>query len=345
VHKGDDARTQDRPVRPEEKKAAAMHYDRGRALAKKGRSELAIVELSRAVRLNPEESAAYSERGRLYAERGELVKAGEDYDRAIARRPDSPALFYNRGIILYKKGQYRRAIEDFSRAIELEPGDPESYNNRGGALLAAGDADGAVVDYARALGLRNDYARAYANRGVALFYRGDFPGALADFDRALRGEPADAMALHNRGIVRYVLGDRAGALADFNAVIAIDPKNQYSRIWRLALAAGRGDAGFAALLKEERARYASPAGSWPGTLVRGFLGLVSEAELLRKAAAADDARLAGERRAEALYYLGLRKKTIGGGDAPAVDYFKNCLAGDASMTHARRLARFELSGD
>ena len=55
--------------------------------------------------------------------------------------------------------------------------------------------------------------------------------------------------------------------------------------------------------------------------------------------------LAGARRAEAYYYLGLRRKTIAGGKGKAVDYFRNSLESDAPTSHARRLARYELFGE
>jgi lipoprotein NlpI len=203
----------------------------------------------------------------------------------------------------------------------------------------------AVRDYTQALAVRSDYARASANRGVALFYRGDFPGALSDFNSALRIDPRGDLALHNRGIVRYVLGDRRGALSDFNAAIALDPGNPYPRIWRLAVATEESVTMSSAYRAEESARYARPSPSWPGALMRGFLGLTAEAELLRIASTEKDARLAGQRRAEALYYLGLRKKTMEKKSEPAMDYFKRSLAEDTSVTHARRLARFEVSGD
>jgi lipoprotein NlpI len=180
---------------------------------------------------------------------------------------------------------------------------------------------------------------------VALFYKGDFRGALADFNGALRIDSRDEMSLHNRGIVRYVLGDRAGSLKDFNAAITIDPGNSYARIWRLAVAGGESDTEFNAYRAEERARYARQASSWPEALMRGFLGLGTEAELLGKAGAGQDAREVGRRRAEALYYLGLRWKAIEGKNGQSIDYFKRSLAENGSMSHARRLARFEISGD
>ncbi len=131
---------------PEQKRAAGEHYARGIELAKKGSSDRAVAELSRAIRFNPDESGAYVERGRLYAERGDLAQAGADFDKAIELSPENPSLYYNRGIILYNKKLYNRAIEDFSRAIALNPGDPESFNNRGSARLAAGEPDMAVRD-------------------------------------------------------------------------------------------------------------------------------------------------------------------------------------------------------
>jgi lipoprotein NlpI len=281
------------------------------------------------------------ERGRLPARKGDFAKAEEDFSRGMELEPESPVHFYNRGVVRYGRGLYALAIEDFSHAIELDNTDPESFNNRGSARLASGELDEAIRDYNRAIEIRDGYARALANRGVAFFYKGDFTAANADFSGALRLDPSDGMAFHNRGIVRYLAGDRKGSLADFNSSIAIDPRNAYSRIWRLAVSGERA----AAYIREERARYAGRSAGWPETLIRSFLGLVSERELFRRAAEAREPGLAGARRAEAYYYLGLRRKTIAGGKGKAVDYFRNSLESDAPTSHARRLARYELFGE
>jgi len=174
-----------------------------------------------------------------------------------------------------------------------------------------------------------------------MFYKGDLSAASADFSSAIRFDPGDGMAFHNRGIVRYLAGDDEGALADFNRSLALDPENAYARVWRLAVS---GKAA-AANTKDERARYARRAALWPDILAGAFVGLVSEAELLRRAAGTKDPALSARMRAEAFYYLGLKNKTIEGRSGPAADYFRKSLETGAVMSHARRLAEYELSGE
>jgi lipoprotein NlpI len=174
-----------------------------------------------------------------------------------------------------------------------------------------------------------------------MFYKGDLSAASADFSAAIRLDPGDGMAFHNRGIVRYLAGDIAGARSDFNRSLALDQGNAYARIWRLAVS---GKAA-SSIMKNEHARYARRAVAWPNILSGAFVGRVSEAELLRRAAGTKDPALSARMRAEAFYYLGLRNKTIEGRLEQAEDYFRKCLETGAVMSHARRLAGYELSGE
>jgi tetratricopeptide (TPR) repeat protein len=62
---------------------AETHHKNGLALAIDGKYEEAIIELNKAIELDPEYAAAYYDRGIAYDKGGEVAKARVDYEKCI----------------------------------------------------------------------------------------------------------------------------------------------------------------------------------------------------------------------------------------------------------------------
>ncbi len=58
-------------------------------------------------------------------------KAIDDYTKAIKLNPQDAAAYYNRGIAYDDLGEYQKAIDDYTKAIELAPQDASAYYYRG----------------------------------------------------------------------------------------------------------------------------------------------------------------------------------------------------------------------
>jgi tetratricopeptide (TPR) repeat protein len=56
-----------------------------------------------------------------------------DYTKAIELNPNDSAAYNNRGVLNYELKKYKEAVDDCSRAIELKPTDAKAYYNRGNA--------------------------------------------------------------------------------------------------------------------------------------------------------------------------------------------------------------------
>lgn len=89
----------------------------------KGLYERAASSFSTAIKLGPQEPAAYFGRANAYARKGDHNQAIIDYSQAIRLRPRYPVAYINRGIAYYKLTQFDRAILDFEQALGLDPGD------------------------------------------------------------------------------------------------------------------------------------------------------------------------------------------------------------------------------
>ncbi len=93
--------------------------NRGSVLIDEGNCEQAIVELNRAIALDPHLAWAFFNRGVAYDEEGDPDKAIADYTEAIRLNPEDPKAYYNRGVAYGTKGEKAKADKDFARANKL----------------------------------------------------------------------------------------------------------------------------------------------------------------------------------------------------------------------------------
>ncbi|MYB02065.1 tetratricopeptide repeat protein [Candidatus Poribacteria bacterium] len=73
-----------------------------------------------------------------------------DLDKAIQMNPELIYAYYGRGLAKSELGDYNGAIADYDRYIELNSGDAEAYYRRGQAKKALGQHDAARADFQKA---------------------------------------------------------------------------------------------------------------------------------------------------------------------------------------------------
>jgi len=78
------------------------------------------------IREYPDKFWAYNNRGASEGDDLALI----DFSKAIALNPKAAKAYNNRGIIYYLRGEDRKALEDFHQAISIEPYFPQPYLNR-----------------------------------------------------------------------------------------------------------------------------------------------------------------------------------------------------------------------
>jgi tetratricopeptide (TPR) repeat protein len=230
--------------------------------------EEALVDLSEAVRLVPEEAEYWADRGRTYhwmecyeealtdfnwaielkpdyawatASRGVTYRLMEhydealaDFDRAIELKPDYAWAIALRGETYQQMERYEEALVDFNRAIELEPDYAWAIALRGETYQQMKRYEGALVDFNRAIELEPDYAWAIAQRGDTCRQMDRYDEALADFNRAIELKPDYAWAIASRGRTYRLMGRYEEALANLSKAIELEPDNA-------SMVAGRGE--------------------------------------------------------------------------------------------------------
>ena len=121
-----------------------------------------------------------------------------DLDRAIQINPEFIYAYYARGIAKSELGDYNGATVDYDRYIELNSGDAEAYYRRGEAKKALGELEStrgnmvkteafyesAIADYIQALQINPKYAKVYKNQAKVKCKLGDIESARGDAEKA-----------------------------------------------------------------------------------------------------------------------------------------------------------------
>lgn len=95
------------------------HYKRGFLMDILGYHDLAILEYTQAIELNPGNARYYNNRGSLFLMQGRSLPAVADFTHAIEINPNRAEAYYNRGRALERMGKYDAARRDYQQAIRL----------------------------------------------------------------------------------------------------------------------------------------------------------------------------------------------------------------------------------
>ncbi len=110
----------------------------------------AVVTLTRAIALSPQNGDLYTERGHRYLPLREFAKARTDLTRAAALTPKNMAVWYHLGLSHYFLNEFSEAADAFHHAVETAPSTDERINATNW-LYAALRRAGKTAEAAKAL--------------------------------------------------------------------------------------------------------------------------------------------------------------------------------------------------
>ncbi|WP_431857431.1 tetratricopeptide repeat protein [Azospirillum sp.] len=213
----------------------------GTVLAQLGRPGEAVVFLSQAARLAPDDpetlnnlamaleaagraweaADAWSQLGTLlYAQRRHEQAVGV-FEKALSVFPGHLGAGANLGAALQALGRHAEAVERLSALLTGNPEEAEAYNNLGNAQMGAGDVEAAIASYRRAIALRLDYFEAYSNLGLALAQRR--PGDSSAEEGDLPSGEDVAGTLVNLGNARGGLDPTPGVRECYEKALELRP--------------------------------------------------------------------------------------------------------------------------
>lgn len=222
--------------------AAFAYIDLANVYQQKGKDDLALDALNRAIALEPNAWQAFVNRGLLHLSRSEFDEALADYRRAVAIDPEKLHLFS-----LDRNANYRTLEPGTTSDIASESREQSEHTrylaqlreNLAKAFLYRCDARGRNHAFASALADCNQALELEPKNGAALMLRaavesseGALQPALADCDAALSASTGRQPTwLYFRALLKQRLGDKPGADADLAAARQLTPdiEQQFSK--------------------------------------------------------------------------------------------------------------------
>lgn len=149
------------------KDLAPAFNNRGNAYTRKGDTDRAIADYTQAIRLDPNDAAAFNNRcwARATANR-DLKAALADCEQSLRLKPNYANALDSRAFVYLRLGEFDRSIGDYDAALALNPKQAASLYGRGVAKLRKGDAVAASFDFTAAKEIDPGVAARFAKFGI-----------------------------------------------------------------------------------------------------------------------------------------------------------------------------------
>jgi tetratricopeptide (TPR) repeat protein len=167
-----------KPLMVDNEAEAIDHYAHGQILAEAGQLDAALEELLKAIRSDPELSAAHSAIGDIHRQRGSHRLAVGAYQNACRTNPYAFRPHYNLGVTFQSLANAAKAVEEYTRYLKE-----------------------AVNVYLRAVVIREDDFDANLNLSACYFQLGKYDLAEEYCNMAIAVDPKSPQAHSNLGII------------------------------------------------------------------------------------------------------------------------------------------------
>lgn len=202
-------------------------YHHAHTLLLIGRTQEALDDFNKAIKLYPDDGNLYFERGRIYTFLKSYQEALDDFNRAIQLDPESLHVIYKeKGIILTFMEMYQEAIKAFIASLTYQPSCKncwlllaETYQKTCSPSQIAGQLRQAIT-------IENHSAIYY--RGEAMSSIGLYEDAIIDLTSIIEFHPNALQPLLARGKAYLQIHCYEEALSDFEQILNLS--NQGSQI-------------------------------------------------------------------------------------------------------------------
>jgi protein O-mannosyl-transferase len=195
----------------------------GAALSKCGRVDDAVVQIEKALEIQPNYPEANRNFGMILIERGRIEEAIAHLKKALAASPNLPATHFTLARAYTRSGQIDEAMANYRKALELSPGDAEAHTNLGVLLAGRKQLSEAISHYRKALEINPQHVNAHFNLGNALVRSSRPDEAFAEYRNGLEIAPDHAQARNQFGLLLARAGRLDEAITQFQMVLKIKP--------------------------------------------------------------------------------------------------------------------------
>lgn len=171
---------------------------RAAAYAQQEMPEMALLDLDRAMEVNPYSAIARNSRGLMHARLGLIDQAVHDFRHAAELVPGWALAQYNLAYANHLAGDDHAALQYLNRAIVQDPNMIQAILNRGHLLASLERHEKALADFDRVIVLVPDCGEAWLGRAEMYLRLGAERQAMRDYERAahLIPERADELRMH-----------------------------------------------------------------------------------------------------------------------------------------------------
>jgi len=170
-------------------------------LRDQGKSDAALGEVRKVLRMEPASGAAYVELGLIYYKAGKLDLAALVMRKASVIVPKDPVVWNTLGLVALAQGKDQEAFSHFDAAAALDPQFATARFNKGAVYLDAGDYSRAAPELEAASAADPRDASILVALGVAYRGKKKYDEARGAYEKALEVDPRNADALWNLGVL------------------------------------------------------------------------------------------------------------------------------------------------
>ena len=175
---------------------AVAHNNLGALRAERGRLDEAVVQIEKALEIQPDYADAHDNLGVVLTDQGRIEEAIVHLNKALAANPNLAGAHYNLARALFRRGSVDEAMTHYRKALEINPNYVEALNNYGALLAGRRRLDEAIAHYRKALEIDPAHANARRNLDIVQSQREEIGKTLARRRELLRSHPDDVTLLN-----------------------------------------------------------------------------------------------------------------------------------------------------
>lgn len=212
---------------------AYVHFVAATLYIGQNETQKAIEEYKRCIALAPNFAGCYYQLGAYYGHKGNWQEQLAWMDKAVKVDPQYSAAYIGRGSSYKETGRLDLAIEQFKKAVEILEGNKVSAGeqmgraayNWGWVLVnrPSPDNDQAIIVLTKAINADPLRLEAYNELGIAYKRKGNFSQAIKAYKEGIHRGDTSAMIYFNLGVSEYRNGNSQGAKQALEKAISLDP--------------------------------------------------------------------------------------------------------------------------
>jgi len=175
------------------------------------------------VNKSPAKYRPHTNLGRSLAETDKTKEAIIEYSKALKINPDSAVTHYDIGVLYYDTGKIYKAITHYKQSIEINPNFAEAHNNLGVCYIDLKSFEKGMHHYLAATILDPDHPDARGNFNKANEGLKDIDRKIAKTILELKNKPKDLYLLKRLASLYYVKGEFGKALENYMNIFSVTP--------------------------------------------------------------------------------------------------------------------------